>query len=142
MLLELYFTFLRLSLNYGDYQAMLIIAFLTSIVAFAVAVGAKLALKSVKPWWFAAFLVTEACFLVAQLFMAFWYGTAIPILTFFVPATYIFVLFVAPMAMVYRKTMEKWPMLPWHFIVYCLSLLASLVFWYFLVFVFTVFAIV
>ncbi|MFC2174407.1 hypothetical protein ACFLQ2_00870 [archaeon] len=140
MLLEIYFTFLRLPLLYGDYQATLIIAFLSSLVAFAAAVAAKLALKNLKPWYFSAFLATEAYFLLAQTVIAFWYGTAIPILTFFEPATYTFVVFVMPMAMVYRKIMEKWPVLPWHLMIYFLSLLASLVFWYFMVFVFQVFA--
>lgn len=140
MLLELYLTFVRLALQYGDYQAMLIIAFLTSLVAFPLAVGAKLALKNVKPWYFAAFLATEAYFLLAQTFLAFWYRTAISPLTFFEPATYIFIIFAVPMAMVYKKAMARWSFLPWHLVIYLLTLLASLVLWYLLVFQFRILA--
>ena len=142
MLLEIYFTFLRLVMQYGDYQAMLIIAFLTSLVVFTAAAIAKLALKNLKPWWFAAFIATEAYFLLAQTFLAFWYNVEVPIITFFEPATYIFLLFAAPLAMVYRKLMEKWPILPWHLVIYMLSLLGSLVLWYFLVFVYMIFELV
>ncbi|MCK4327712.1 MAG: hypothetical protein KAW41_04515 [Candidatus Diapherotrites archaeon] len=139
-MIELYFTFFQMVLEYGDYPAMLIMAFLTSLVVFAAAVVAKLALGKVKPWYFSAFLVTEGYFLLAQVFLAFFYSTEIGILTFFEPATYTYLVFVLPMAMAYRKAMEKWPVLPWHFMVYGLSLLASLVFWYFAVFVFGIFA--
>ena len=139
MLLEIYFTFLRLVMEYGDYRAMLIMAFLTSLPVFALAAITKLALKNLKPWWFAAFLATELYFFLAQLFLAFWYHVQISIIAFFEPATYIFLLFAAPLAMVYRKLMEEWPSLPWHLIIYLLSLLGSLVFWYFLVFVYKIF---
>ena len=142
MLLETYFTFLRLDLMYGDYKAMLIIAFLTSLVVFAAAVVAKLALGKYKPWYFTAFIATEAYFLVAQLFLAFWYKTAVPVFAFFEPATYVYVIFAVPMAMAYRKMMKKWPMLPWHTVIYALSLLASLVFWYLLIFQYGIFRLV
>jgi len=142
MLLELYFTFLRLDLTYGDYQSMLIIAFLTSLVVFAAAIIAKFALGKYKPWYFTAFIATESYFLLAQLFLAFWYRTAISITTFFEPATYVYVIFAVPMIMAYRKMMKKWPMLPWHLVVYVLSLLASLVFWYILIFQYSIFRLV
>jgi hypothetical protein len=142
MLLELYLTFVRLALEYGDYQAMLIIAFLSSLVAFAAAAATMLALKNTKPWWFAAFLATEAWFLAAQTFTAFWYHTAVPLFLFFQPATYVYLLFVVPLAMVYRRVMERWPVLPWHLILYVLTLLGCAVLWYFLVFVFGVLAVV
>ncbi len=142
MLLELYFTFLRLDLVYGDYQSMLIIAFLTSLVAFMAAAIAKLALGRYKPWYLSAFIVTEAYFFLAQLSLAFWYKAAIPVLAFFEPATYVYVIFAVPMIMAYRKIMKRWPMLPWHAVIYALSLLASLVFWYILVFQYGIFRLV
>lgn len=143
MLLELYFTFLRLALEYGDYQAMLIIGFLTSLPVFAAAIIAKLAFKKVDfPWYFNAFIATEVYFLLTQIFLAFWYKTGVSLFAFFEPATYIYVIFVVPMIMAYRKIMKKWPVLPWHFLIYVLSFLTSLVFWYFLVFYYAVFALV
>ena len=142
MLLELYLTFVRMALTYGDYQAMLVIAFLSSLVAFAAAAATMLALKNLKPWWFAAFLATEAWFLLGQTFFAFWYRTAVPPVLFFEPATYVYLLFVVPLAMVYKRVMERWPVLPWHLILYVLSLLGCAVLWYFLVFVFGVLAVV
>ncbi len=142
MLLELYLTFVRLALEYGNYQAMLIIAFLCSIVVFVAALVAKLILKNFKPWWFAAFLVNEIYFLLAQLFLAFWYGVDIPLLLFFEPSVYVFLLFVVPMTLVYRKIMAQWSVLPWHLVIFSLSLLASVVFWYFLVFVYGVLVLV
>ena len=142
MLLEMYFTFVRLALQYGDYQAMLVIAFLSSLAVFAVAAVSMLALRGLKPWWFAAFLAAQAWFVAAQVFFAFWYHSAVPLFLFFEPATYIYLLFVVPLAMVYRRVMERWPVLPWHLVLYILSLLGCAVLWYFLVFVFRVLALV
>ena len=139
-MLELYFTLFQMVLHYGEFQAMLIMAFLLSVLVFAAAVAARQALGGVRPWWLAAFAATEAYFLLAQLVLAFAYSAEVPLLLFFEPATYTFLLFVVPMAMVYRRAMQKWPVLPWHALVYCLSLLASLVFCYFMVYVFAVFA--
>ena len=141
MLIELYFTFLRLAMQNGDYQAMLIIAFLTSLLAFGAAVVAKLAMKKVQPWWFAAFIATEVYFLLAQTSLAFWYHVEVPLFAFFEPATYIFLIFAVPLAMVYKKLLEKYPILPWHLVIYLLSLLGSLVLWYFIIYVYKIFEI-
>lgn len=142
MLLEMYFTFLRLDLMYGDYRSMLIIAFLTSLVAFTAAVAAKLVLGKYKPWYFTAFIATEAYFFIAQLFLAFWYKAAIPVFAFFEAATYVYLILSVPMIMAYRRIMERWPMLPWHLVAYLLSLLASLVLWYLLIFQYGIFQLV
>ena len=142
MIIELYFTFFNLVLEYGDFQSMLILAFLTSILVFILATIAKFVLNKFKPWYFISFVVTQIYFLIAQTIFALWYKTPVPILLFFEPATYVYLIFAAPMIMAYRKIMKNWPVLPWHVIMYLLSLLASVVFWYFLIFHYTLFVLV
>jgi len=121
---------------------MLILGFLTSLFVFAAAVVAKLALEKYNPWYFTAFIATEFYFLLAQLFLAFWYKATIPIFAFFEPATYVYLILVVPMIMAYRKIMKLRPVLPWHLIIYLLTLLASLVFWYIIIFMYAIFQLV
>ena len=141
MLVELYMTFFRLSLEYGEFETMLVAAFMTSLAVFAVVGVTTLVTRKseLKPWWFFAFVLTQLYLFIGQTALAFWYSVEIPTFLFFEPATYTFIVLVLPLTLVYHKVMEKYPILPWHVMQYIFSLLGSLVLWYLLVYFFAVF---
>jgi hypothetical protein len=138
VLIEACLTLVSLVLTYGEYQAMLVAAFLTSVVAFALSAGTSYALRRLKLRFSIALQ-----FVIVQLFgiafaalemLSYKSFSLAGLFAFFVTATYVYAGLVLPLTLIYQKVMREYEVLPWHFTQYLMALLGSLVFWYFVIF--------
>ena len=123
-----------------------VLSFITSLIVFAFVALTTLFFrrKNKEANWFAKLMLTIVYFTIVWIAICIYYGTS-PMEGLSIPLKYgfgVFFLFVLPFSWVYKKLMNKYPMLPWHFVQYLCCLVASLIFWAAVIFYFGIFSLV
>lgn len=140
---ETYWTIFMMLNQYGYFNTLLIVSFLSSAFVFVGSVLGTFAYRLGKsvfrntPPHLASFAVTLL------------YSSVIALLDFhdepglfastLVIALLLYFIFVLPLGIIYGEILRRWNVLPWHFIQYCLALAGSLAFWALLIYHFKIF---
>lgn len=140
MLIETYLTIFNLILQYGEMQAWLIVSFLFSLLVFIFTLFSTYITRKLKfSVYFVQFILLQIYGIIFWLFELFYYNAKSTPFFLFIPLTYLYIIFVFPLTLIYNKIMDSYPSLPWHFMQWLMSLLGNLVFWLLLIFVFQIF---
>jgi hypothetical protein len=143
VLREAYWMLFHMAIEYGYENTLFMASFLLSIPVFlASAVGtfvcryARSYLKN-APVYFVSFFITLFYFLI----LAYVDFPSEPALfnSVLIVGLLLYFVFILPFGFVYGKILGRWEVLPWHFVQYCMVLIASLVFWAVLIYYFKIF---